>query len=307
MKKIIYFIVLIFSAIQVNAQSVGINTTTPDASAVLDIVDYDKGILLPRVYLLTENDNVSILNPATSLLLYNTNSSMPGGTGYYYNSGTSENPEWTGLKPVKFSLPFKDTITTIADAFSIRNAGTGTALTVDGKIRITNTFEPNGKFLMTSWPDGNVKWEGGHNFCVNNAGVNNVAINPNTETKVPFLNELYDMGNNFTTAGSLINSSTFIVPSGGIYHFDATIMWAEFTGNTNNVYAAIGIYVNGNLYLTSRQNAGTSYFSNSLSTDILLNTGSKVYITAYHTSSDVQYLMHDGLSNRFSGRFVSTF
>ncbi|MFT3910195.1 MAG: hypothetical protein QM737_12270 [Ferruginibacter sp.] len=307
MKTFILFFASIFFLLQANAQSVGINTNNPDPSAVLDIHGFDKGILLPKVYLLSVNDNTTITAPATGLLLYNYDAALPAGVGFYYNSGTATAPVWTNLKTEKFSLPFKDTITSIADAFSIRNAGTGNALFVDGKIKIQNTFEPNGKFLMTSWPDGNVKWEGGHNFCVKDAGNTNFPVSPNTDTKVPFYMELYDMGNNFLTADALINNSTFIVPSGGIYHFDATIMWAEFTGSTNNVYAAINIFVNGNLYLSSRQSVGSSYFSNSISTDILLNTGAKVYITAYHNSSEVQHIMQDGLSNRFSGRFVSTF
>jgi hypothetical protein len=70
------------------AQSVGIGTTAPDASAALDIVSTSKGALLPRVANAT-----AISNPATGLIVYQT-----GGTpGYYYNAGTPGSPSWQQL------------------------------------------------------------------------------------------------------------------------------------------------------------------------------------------------------------------
>lgn len=85
------------------SQGVAINTTgdAPDTSAMLDIVNSNKGFLLPRVSLSTTTDAVTISNPATSLIVYNTNSSITGdyaaGTGFYYNSGTSGSPVWKRL------------------------------------------------------------------------------------------------------------------------------------------------------------------------------------------------------------------
>lgn len=51
MKKITFsvlFLALSFSA--AHAQNVGINTTTPDASAVLDVTSTTKGFLMPSWY-----------------------------------------------------------------------------------------------------------------------------------------------------------------------------------------------------------------------------------------------------------------
>ncbi|CAI8715247.1 hypothetical protein [Chryseobacterium sp. IT-36CA2] len=65
----------------VNAFSqVGINTTTPDPSSILDIKSSNKGLLIPRVALTGKNDLTTIPNPANSLLVYN-----------LYNAGTSPN------------------------------------------------------------------------------------------------------------------------------------------------------------------------------------------------------------------------
>ncbi len=79
--------------------NVGINNSTPDFSAKLDITATNKGLLIPRVSLTSVTDAVTIATPAISLLVYNTNASITGGqgTGYYYNSGTTAAPLWIKL------------------------------------------------------------------------------------------------------------------------------------------------------------------------------------------------------------------
>jgi hypothetical protein len=51
-----------------SAQSVGIGTSAPDASARLDITSSNQGVLIPRVSLTSLTDGATIPNPATSLL-----------------------------------------------------------------------------------------------------------------------------------------------------------------------------------------------------------------------------------------------
>jgi hypothetical protein len=80
-----------FSAIGL-AQNVGINTTgaVPDASAALDIDYTNKGLLIPRISLISTTDVVTIPAPTTSLLVYNTNAAMTGGAlGYWYWDGAA--------------------------------------------------------------------------------------------------------------------------------------------------------------------------------------------------------------------------
>ncbi|MCX7607439.1 MAG: hypothetical protein N2170_09310 [Bacteroidia bacterium] len=79
------------------AQGVGIGTATPDASARLEVAASDRGVLIPRVSLTSPTDGVTIPAPATSLLVYNTNASMPQGVGYYYNAGTPAAPRWISI------------------------------------------------------------------------------------------------------------------------------------------------------------------------------------------------------------------
>jgi hypothetical protein len=67
---------------------VGINTKTPDDSAVLHINSSDRGVLIPRVALVGCSDRVTILDPALSLLVFNTNGSDSLDIGYVYFNGT---------------------------------------------------------------------------------------------------------------------------------------------------------------------------------------------------------------------------
>jgi len=63
-----------------NAQ-VGIGTTTPHSSSVLDITSIDKGVLIPRM---TESQRNSIGSPIEGLLVYQTDNTP----GFYYHNGT---------------------------------------------------------------------------------------------------------------------------------------------------------------------------------------------------------------------------
>src|SRR3972149_691432 len=50
--------------------NVGIGTTTPDASAILEMLSNNKGVLVPRM---TTVDRLAIVTPANGLLVYDTN------------------------------------------------------------------------------------------------------------------------------------------------------------------------------------------------------------------------------------------
>jgi hypothetical protein len=88
-------LVLLLSALPVlttTAQSLAVNTdgSAANASALFDVKSTTKGILIPR---LTETQRDAISNPATGLLIYQTNNTA----GYYYNSGTPAVPAWTKM------------------------------------------------------------------------------------------------------------------------------------------------------------------------------------------------------------------
>lgn len=101
LKSTILILNLFALSFNLSAQNVGVNATgaTPDISAMLDIATANKGLLIPRVALVSTTDAVTIATPATSLLVYNTNLTMTNGQGlgYYYNSGTTAAPFWIKL------------------------------------------------------------------------------------------------------------------------------------------------------------------------------------------------------------------
>ena len=97
MKKKHLFVVALIAALScasqfVNAQGLGLNTTNSpaDASAMLDVSSTSKGVLVPRML---STDISSISNPATGLLVYQTD----GTAGFYFNKGTPGSPNWTAV------------------------------------------------------------------------------------------------------------------------------------------------------------------------------------------------------------------
>lgn len=80
---------LIFMMIGGNAfAQTGIGTTTPNASAKLDVYSTNKGFLPPRVTLTSATDAVTIASPAEGLLVYNLGS-VGLQAGYYYWNGAN--------------------------------------------------------------------------------------------------------------------------------------------------------------------------------------------------------------------------
>jgi len=95
--KNIFFTILIILSSQINAQ-VGIGTTNPESSSILDIQSTNKGVLLPRMTLL-ERDLIA--NPTNGLMYFNTDLNK-----FEFNSGTTSTPVWetiNQLTSVKYS------------------------------------------------------------------------------------------------------------------------------------------------------------------------------------------------------------
>jgi len=86
MKRILVLLCFIAS-INLNAQT-GIGTTTPHASAKLDVSANNKGFLPPRVTLTSITDVSTIPSPAEGLLVYNVGS-VGLQAGYYYWNGAN--------------------------------------------------------------------------------------------------------------------------------------------------------------------------------------------------------------------------
>jgi len=83
-----------------SAQGVKISPSpgTPDPSAILETQDTTRGVLMPRVNLQSLTDGTTISNPATSLMVFNTGTTLAP-AGFYYNAGTPQAPQWALVLP----------------------------------------------------------------------------------------------------------------------------------------------------------------------------------------------------------------
>lgn len=103
MRKFLLYI-LIFVSPYLSFGQVGINTETPDLSAMLQVVSASKGMSIPNVYLNSLSDTTTIPNPKESLLVFNTNETLKPGPGLYYWSGDS----WTVIFSEKSQFLFEN-------------------------------------------------------------------------------------------------------------------------------------------------------------------------------------------------------
>jgi hypothetical protein len=87
MRRLLIVCVHVFLTLHVYPQvSISNDGSSPDNSAMLEIKSTQRGLLAPRM---TEDDRDAILNPATGLLIYQTD----GNTGFYYYNGFA----WTAI------------------------------------------------------------------------------------------------------------------------------------------------------------------------------------------------------------------
>jgi hypothetical protein len=88
MLKIILTTAAVIFFLQSRAQNVGIGTTLPDTSAIIEMQSTNKGILIPRI---TEAARLQIVDPAHGLLVFQTSTananSLPG---FYYFNGSND-------------------------------------------------------------------------------------------------------------------------------------------------------------------------------------------------------------------------
>jgi hypothetical protein len=89
MKHYLVILILLLAATAAQAQ-VGIGTPSPDASAILDITDSAKGLIVPRMT--TTQRDASIKSPIAGLLIYNTTTNaleIVNGSSQWVNLSTA--------------------------------------------------------------------------------------------------------------------------------------------------------------------------------------------------------------------------
>ncbi len=120
MKKLILLGCVTFVTATSFAQSIGIGTTSPAGSAMLDISSTTKGLLIPRM---STAQRTAIGSPAIGLMVYdNTTNSF-----WYYNGGS-----WVSISgSATLTLPYYNAVNVNDSAFHIKNSG-ATAIAGEG-------------------------------------------------------------------------------------------------------------------------------------------------------------------------------
>lgn len=151
--KLKYIIILTFGALSFAKSQVGIGTVTPNASAALDVNSTSKGLLLPKVNLLSITDNTTISAPATSLMVYNNQNSGASPDNVLENrvylwrgskwDSFSNLPEIKVLKvPIQFARVSMDTeIFSSAQLTTINGGGVVPITWAPGDIIIPNDID----------------------------------------------------------------------------------------------------------------------------------------------------------------------
>jgi hypothetical protein len=152
MYKVFLILLSFVISIQVYGQT-GIGTTTPNASAKLEIAATDKGLLIPR---LTLTQRGSISSPANGLLIYQTD----GVVGFYVNTGTAASPTWTRINidwvrtgnDIAFTLGNVSTTGTLTGGNSSTSSLSGFGANINTQSGTTYTIDAtdNGKVIQTT-------------------------------------------------------------------------------------------------------------------------------------------------------------
>lgn len=218
MKTILFSLATLLSTTTMFAQ-VGINTDKPKSFSMLDVESSNKGILIPRVALLstfdkqtvTNNDGAAIVNYENSLLVYNTSTSnLTGETeefknvtpGFYY----WERDRWIRMTSNKdqqfFYMPSiiiptaadqipNDQTFGIIDLYAIYKGQFSNAMAKNPKAS-TNLpiYKVNQLDYYITWYDETVF----DNVSVTDNGVMNYSIKPNADVTVgSFMNIIFSV------------------------------------------------------------------------------------------------------------------
>lgn len=233
-----------------NAQNnVGIGTTTPNASALLELSATDKGFLAPRVSLTSTIVAAPVTSPATGLLVFNTNTAgtAPNNVvpGFYY---------WDGTKWVQVGAAASASCTKLDEAYNCGGNGVGRVINANyGRVEFTmaNTATNDEAFYIvvnkgTSAAPTAAAW-----FEHNQHGVG-LQVDANLPANQYSAVQSTSYSN---------NTSTTVFPAGVAGYFSGTGkgvgVWAEYSGTNTGGSGLYAKAASGN------------------------NWGAKIYSTAY--------------------------
>lgn len=150
---------------------VGIGTTSPDPSSILDIKSTNKGVLLPSIAITSLTDNITVLSPANGLVIWNNGAGGLADTGLYY---------WNSQKWNKISVAnTSNTIFSSSSGNAWNNSATNSGNNTGGNTHLslgTNTYDDL-IFKVNSVKSGRLGTDNSVSLGAGaNAGQNGIAI-----------------------------------------------------------------------------------------------------------------------------------
>lgn len=155
----------------------GFGTNQPDKSAAVDIVSSKRGLLIPRINIPDLNNAAPVNSPATSLFVYNTNTTS--GVGFYY---------WDGSKWVRFTSTNNER-DVIVQAAANGNIDIPTATYDANGVKTYNVSVKGGtpRQVLVSNATGGTVWTDPNTFVLDVLTAGNaigIAADPTDPTKV---------------------------------------------------------------------------------------------------------------------------
>jgi len=179
MKKRVFTLILLFFLTFNNIFSqdnVGIGTTTPDPSAILDLSSNNKGLLIPRVTLNDHTTPAPITNPATGLLIYNYNGSEPHGFWY-----------WDGSQWVQVGTGSSSGGGTLDDAYNFGGSGAGRIINANnGAVEINMTTSALNTEALTITASNGSTSAPSSGIYITNSGIGGGIYSENTNSSNPY-------------------------------------------------------------------------------------------------------------------------
>lgn len=330
MKKVSFLILMavLFTASHVHAQSIGVNTNTPDPSAALDVNSTTQGLLAPRM---TDVQRLAIASPATGLLVYQTN----GTKGLYQFDGSSWLPVssaagLTGTGTTNYHVKFTGA-TTLGNSL-IQDNGTSLSAGLISPSTIYQLYVYRQQ--LTANGDGQHSIMGYRTRDSQNDGVSYAQIGVNSGTEgYNFWGDLYTFGvaghnyNDYSRTGGTLGADVSGIYWGslgyrssgllnyGVYGSSAYASGAGFMAN--NQYTGIGGgfyggvmggWVRGEvLGLTAAGEVYASYnvgneYTSGHQADIVTNNNTRK--VAYSQTSTTLKISDDGYGQLVNGQAV---
>ncbi|GAB3512070.1 hypothetical protein [Emticicia fontis] len=145
-----------------NAENVGIGTTKPDRSAILDLSSTSKGLLIPRMTLAQRG---KITNPASGLMIFQTDY-VPG---FYYFDGS----EWKSMVATNIGKSLRENSVASDATWSINgNSGTNADYHFIGTTDSTSLA-----FRVNSFRSGFIDYKYGNTYFGYRAGYRSIGFN----------------------------------------------------------------------------------------------------------------------------------